>query len=122
VIQEVINSSHIDFEESGVDQQTLEDLRKVSTRLCFYYQFSLFFGSLENPPCRVLSKTSDIFGVVGAQEQKRIDCVVGDGALGTSAQEKPTRVATRGAGKPLLKARLLSERILSLPGPQQKQK
>lgn len=30
VIQEVCDSSQIDFEEGGVDQQTLEDLRKVS--------------------------------------------------------------------------------------------
>ena len=30
VIQEVCESSQVDFEESGVDQQTLEDLRQVS--------------------------------------------------------------------------------------------
>ena len=31
VIQEVCDGSQVDFEESGVDQQTLLDLRKVST-------------------------------------------------------------------------------------------
>ena len=30
VIQEVCDASQVDFEESGVDQQTLLDLRKVS--------------------------------------------------------------------------------------------
>ena len=30
VIQEVCDSSQVDFEESGVDQQTLHDLRDVS--------------------------------------------------------------------------------------------
>lgn len=30
VIQEVCDASQVDFEESGVDQQTLLDLRRVS--------------------------------------------------------------------------------------------
>lgn len=30
VIQEVCDASQVDFEESGVDQQTLLDLRQVS--------------------------------------------------------------------------------------------
>jgi transcription initiation factor TFIIA large subunit len=30
VIQEVCDASQVDFEESGVDQQTLHDLRDVS--------------------------------------------------------------------------------------------
>jgi transcription initiation factor TFIIA large subunit len=30
VIQEVCDASQVDFEESGVDQQTLADLRNVS--------------------------------------------------------------------------------------------
>lgn len=29
IIEEVINSSRVDFEESGVDDSVLEDLRKV---------------------------------------------------------------------------------------------
>lgn len=36
VIQEVCDSSQVDFEESGVDQQTLLDLRQV----CFFVVFS----------------------------------------------------------------------------------
>lgn len=35
VIQEVCDSSQVDFEESGVDQQTLLDLRQV----CFFFFF-----------------------------------------------------------------------------------
>lgn len=34
VIQEVCDSSQVDFEESGVDQQTLLDLRQV----CFFFR------------------------------------------------------------------------------------
>lgn len=34
VIQEVCEASRVDFEESGVDQQTLEELRKVSCECC----------------------------------------------------------------------------------------
>lgn len=34
VIQEVCEASQVDFEEGGVDQQTLEDMRKVS--VCFF--------------------------------------------------------------------------------------
>lgn len=40
VIQEVCDSSQVDFEESGVDQQTLLDLRQV----CFFF----FFDFLSN--------------------------------------------------------------------------
>jgi hypothetical protein len=40
VIQEVCDASQVDFEESGVDQQTLADLRNVSdffsSFLCFH--------------------------------------------------------------------------------------
>jgi hypothetical protein len=36
VIQEVCDASQVDFEESGVDQQTLSDLRKVNNSL-FYF-------------------------------------------------------------------------------------
>lgn len=32
VIQEVCDASQVDFEESGVDQQTLHDLREVSIK------------------------------------------------------------------------------------------
>ncbi|GAA5231390.1 hypothetical protein GCM10025794_36040 [Massilia kyonggiensis] len=35
VIQEVCDASQVDFEESGVDQQTLIDLRKVGSRYPF---------------------------------------------------------------------------------------
>ena len=43
VIQEVCDSSQVDFEESGVDQQTLLDLRQV----CFFF-FFFFFRFLSN--------------------------------------------------------------------------
>lgn len=33
VIEEVINSSRVDFEENGVEESVLEELRKVSKRL-----------------------------------------------------------------------------------------
>lgn len=33
VIEEVINSSRVDFEENGVEESVLEELRKVSERL-----------------------------------------------------------------------------------------
>lgn len=36
VIQEVCDSSQIDFEESGVDQHTLEELRKVGIFCLFH--------------------------------------------------------------------------------------
>lgn len=39
VIQEVCDSSQVDFEESGVDQQTLLDLRQV----CSFFFFPFFF-------------------------------------------------------------------------------
>lgn len=32
IIEEVINSSRVDFEESGVEEAVLEELRLVSTR------------------------------------------------------------------------------------------
>jgi len=46
VIQEVCDASQVDFEESGVDQQTLSDLRKVSDLLYFlcFDEISLFVG------------------------------------------------------------------------------
>jgi hypothetical protein len=40
VIQEVCDASQVDFEESGVDQQTLHDLREVST-ISFYVSLRL---------------------------------------------------------------------------------
>lgn len=36
VIQEVCDASQVDFEESGVDQQTLVDLRKVRDLFLFF--------------------------------------------------------------------------------------
>lgn len=39
VIQEVCDSSQVDFEESGVDQQTLLDLRQVRFFLFFFFFF-----------------------------------------------------------------------------------
>ena len=36
VIQEVCDGSQVDFEESGVDQQTLLDLRRVSNLATFF--------------------------------------------------------------------------------------
>lgn len=41
VIQEVCDTSQVDFEESGVDQQTLLDLRMVSKR-SYHISLSLF--------------------------------------------------------------------------------
>jgi transcription initiation factor TFIIA large subunit len=35
IINEVINSSRIDFEEAGINVSTLEDLKQVSSRLIF---------------------------------------------------------------------------------------
>lgn len=37
VIQEVCDASQVDFEESGVDQQTLHDLREVSSRIPYLF-------------------------------------------------------------------------------------
>jgi hypothetical protein len=44
VIQEVCDASQVDFEESGVDQQTLADLRNVSVFPSFFRfdEMSLF--------------------------------------------------------------------------------
>ena len=38
VISEVCETSKVDFEEGGVDQQTLEDMKMVSLFLCSCYQ------------------------------------------------------------------------------------
>ena len=48
VIQEVCDSSQVDFEESGVDQQTLLDLRQV----CFFVVFSPMVSLCLQPDCR----------------------------------------------------------------------
>jgi hypothetical protein len=50
VIQEVCDGSQVDFEESGVDQQTLLDLRKVSSKIysIFEMDFRGFFGESGN--------------------------------------------------------------------------
>jgi len=48
VIQEVCDSSQVDFEESGVDQQTLVDLRDVSFIFSFIFLYSLWhFGVVD---------------------------------------------------------------------------
>lgn len=44
VIQEVCDSSQVDFEESGVDQQTLLDLRQV----CFFFFFFDFLSNISS--------------------------------------------------------------------------
>jgi transcription initiation factor TFIIA large subunit len=40
IIEEVINSSRVDFEESGVEESVLEELRKVSLFSHFSFSFS----------------------------------------------------------------------------------
>lgn len=45
VIQEVCDSSQVDFEESGVDQQTLLDMRRVSSKNFFsLFRFPFSFN------------------------------------------------------------------------------
>ena len=66
VIQEVCDSSRIDFEESGVDQHTLEDLRKVRQNPVFIrlpcgipvscpfsHRFPVDMVGVSRPSCRV---------------------------------------------------------------------
>jgi hypothetical protein len=48
IIEEVINSSRVDFEESGVEESVLEELRKVSDRFFLLFVFSI--------PCAALAK------------------------------------------------------------------
>lgn len=36
IIEEVINSSRVDFEESGIEESVLEELRQVSDPSCSY--------------------------------------------------------------------------------------
>lgn len=50
VINEVCQASQVDFEEGGVDQQTLKELQKVSIPRCFPpdYLVLLHFSSDQN--------------------------------------------------------------------------
>ena len=46
IIDEVVNSSRVDFEENGVDESALEELRLVSEQVLFWFSFCLhFFGA-----------------------------------------------------------------------------
>lgn len=50
IIDDVINSSRVDFEESGVDEAVLEELRKVSRALllCHLDGASVVLGQMGN--------------------------------------------------------------------------
>lgn len=45
VIQEVCEASRVDFEEGGVDQQTLEEMRRVSLYFIFLLLYFVVFAS-----------------------------------------------------------------------------
>jgi hypothetical protein len=74
VIQEVCDASQVDFEESGVDQQTLHDLRDVST---IPFHISLC------PPC---SEVDSLGGrpKAGEAEEVREAVLMGDHRLMSS--------------------------------------
>ena len=48
IIEEVINSSRVDFEESGVEESVLEELRKVSDRFFLLFVFSIPCAAVGN--------------------------------------------------------------------------
>lgn len=71
VIQEVCEASRVDFEEGGVDQQTLEEMRMVSI---FFFSFSLvFYFALCLQRCYIRAKLCVILPsvVAGLGWQKR---------------------------------------------------
>lgn len=58
IIEEVINSSRVDFEESGVEDSVLEELRKVrclstTASSLFCRAGPIFSLPLPRPPCRL---------------------------------------------------------------------
>lgn len=57
IIEEVINSSRVDFEENGVEESVLEELRLVSPE--FFSQSAPSRGTSAVVKCRVFAHTKD---------------------------------------------------------------
>ncbi|KAG6311163.1 hypothetical protein E4U22_002897, partial [Claviceps purpurea] len=122
IIDEVINTSRVDFEESGVEEHVLEELRQVSP-LSIYRLFSLAFGDagsnertaralheMPNPMRRLRQACNviDLFRVADARIRCRKCCSSLDGIEQAEAEGSSRNAAGSGRRGGEMRGRQLS--------------